>query len=137
MTASTVSGVRAATEADAEAMAAIHHEGIAERQATFETDELSPAEVAGWVGRDHEPLLVAEFDGQVAGFARVMRSSDRCATSGVGEYTIYLAAASVALARRAGFRKVGVHKRHGRLDGEWKDLLIVERLIADALAEED
>ena len=62
---------------------------------------------------------------------------DRCATSGVGEYTIYLAAASVALARRAGFRKVGVHKRHGRLDGEWKDLLIVERLIADALAEED
>lgn len=36
-------------------------------------------------------------------------------------------AASIALARRAGFRDVGVHLRHGRLDGEWRDVLLVER----------
>ena len=41
-------------------------------------------------------------------------------------------AASRALARRSGFREVGVYERHGRLDGEWKDLLIVERLLGDA-----
>jgi L-amino acid N-acyltransferase YncA len=35
--------------------------------------------------------------------------------------------ASIALAHRCGFRDVGVHLRHGRLDGEWKDVLIVER----------
>ena len=42
-------------------------------------------------------------------------------------------AASVALARRCGFREVGVHLRHGRLDGAWLDVLVVERLIGPAL----
>jgi phosphinothricin acetyltransferase len=45
--------------------------------------------------------------------------------------------ASIALARRCGFRKVGVYERHGRLEGEWKDLLIVERLLGDAAAVEE
>ncbi|MFL5779205.1 MAG: arsinothricin resistance N-acetyltransferase ArsN1 family A [Chloroflexota bacterium] len=36
---------------------------------------------------------------------------------------------SVALAHRAGFRDVGVHEAHGRLDGDWKDVLVVERLL--------
>jgi phosphinothricin acetyltransferase len=38
----------------------------------------------------------------------------------------------LALARHCGFRAVGVHERHGRLDGEWKDLLVVERLLGEA-----
>jgi len=41
-------------------------------------------------------------------------------------------AASIALARRCGFREVGVHVRHGRLDGVWRDVLVVERLIGPA-----
>jgi L-amino acid N-acyltransferase YncA len=36
-------------------------------------------------------------------------------------------AASVALVRAAGCREVGVYRRHGRLDGEWRDVLLVER----------
>src|SRR5256714_128675 len=36
-------------------------------------------------------------------------------------------AASVALVRAAGCREVGVHRRHGRLDGEWREVLLVER----------
>ena len=40
--------------------------------------------------------------------------------------------ASVALVRRCGFREVGVHHRHGRLDGRWKDVLVVERLLGEA-----
>jgi L-amino acid N-acyltransferase YncA len=40
--------------------------------------------------------------------------------------------ASVALCRALGFREVGVYRRHGRLDGEWRDVLIVERLLGDA-----
>jgi L-amino acid N-acyltransferase YncA len=39
---------------------------------------------------------------------------------------------SIELVRRCGFREVGVHRRHGRLDGEWKDVLVVERLLGDA-----
>jgi phosphinothricin acetyltransferase len=41
-------------------------------------------------------------------------------------------AASRALLRAVGFREVGVYRRHGRLDGEWKDNVIVERLLGEA-----
>ena len=36
---------------------------------------------------------------------------------------------SIALVGSCGWRQVGVHQRHGRLDGEWKDVLVVERLL--------
>ena len=42
-------------------------------------------------------------------------------------------AASLALHRAAGFTEVGVQRRHARLDGEWKDTTLVERLLGDAL----
>jgi L-amino acid N-acyltransferase YncA len=38
-------------------------------------------------------------------------------------------AASRALVRAAGFREVGVHERHARLDGAWRDVVVVERLL--------
>lgn len=37
--------------------------------------------------------------------------------------------ASVALHERAGFRVVGVYERHGKLDGVWRDCVIVEKLL--------
>jgi len=37
--------------------------------------------------------------------------------------------ASVRLVDRCGFQQVGVHRRHGRLDGAWRDVLVVERLL--------
>jgi len=37
--------------------------------------------------------------------------------------------ASLALLRGLGFREVGVYEKHGRLDGLWRDVVIVERLI--------
>jgi L-amino acid N-acyltransferase YncA len=41
-------------------------------------------------------------------------------------------AASRAVHRSAGFAEVGVQRRHGRLDGEWKDCVLVERLLGEA-----
>jgi L-amino acid N-acyltransferase YncA len=38
-------------------------------------------------------------------------------------------AASRALVRSAGFREVGIYEKHGQLDGVWRDVVIVERLI--------
>jgi phosphinothricin acetyltransferase len=43
--------------------------------------------------------------------------------------------ASRASHRAAGFVEVGIQRRHGRLDGEWKDCVLVERLLGDAAAE--
>ena len=37
--------------------------------------------------------------------------------------------AGVRLVRRSGWREVGLHLRHGRLDGRWRDVLVVERLL--------
>jgi len=37
--------------------------------------------------------------------------------------------ASVRLVERCGFRRVGVHRRHGQLDGAWLDVLVVELLL--------
>jgi L-amino acid N-acyltransferase YncA len=34
----------------------------------------------------------------------------------------------------AGFEEVGVQRRHGRLDGQWKDCVLVERLLGEAAA---
>lgn len=36
---------------------------------------------------------------------------------------------SIALVRSLDWREVGVHERHGTLDGEWKDVLVVERVL--------
>ena len=38
--------------------------------------------------------------------------------------------ASMRLVRRGGFRVVGTHVRHGQLDGEWRDVILVERCLA-------
>jgi phosphinothricin acetyltransferase len=40
--------------------------------------------------------------------------------------------ASRAVHRAAGFYEVGIQPRHARLDGEWKDCVLVERLLGPA-----
>jgi phosphinothricin acetyltransferase len=40
--------------------------------------------------------------------------------------------ASRALHRAVGFREVGVYRRHGKLAGEWRDCVIVEKLLGEA-----
>lgn len=40
--------------------------------------------------------------------------------------------ASLVLHERCGFRVVGVYRRHGKLDGAWRDCVIVERLLDEA-----
>lgn len=39
--------------------------------------------------------------------------------------------ASRALCRALGFREVGTYRRHARLDGEWRDVVVVELLLGD------
>lgn len=40
---------------------------------------------------------------------------------------------SLSLLRSLGFREVGVHEKHGKLDGHWRDVIAVERLIPENL----
>ena len=43
--------------------------------------------------------------------------------------------ASIRLHERAGFRVVGVYRRHGKLEGKWVDCAIVEKLLGPAEAD--
>lgn len=43
-------------------------------------------------------------------------------------------AGSRALCRACGFREVGVYEKHSQLDGQWLDVVIVEKLIPQNLA---
>jgi phosphinothricin acetyltransferase len=38
-------------------------------------------------------------------------------------------AASRGLCRQLGFREVGIYEKHGQLDGQWRDVVIVEKLL--------
>jgi L-amino acid N-acyltransferase YncA len=162
-----VATVRPAAPPDAEAVARIYNEGIAERMSTFETEPRTPEDILEWLaGGDRRPVLVAEEAGTVLGWARLLAYSDRAAYAGVGEVSVYVTgaargrgigrrllealeqrareldywkltgklfpenAASGALVRRCGWREVGLHLRHARLDGEWRDVLVVERPLA-------
>ena len=42
--------------------------------------------------------------------------------------------ASLGLLRALGFRDVGIYEKHAQLDGIWRDVVIVERLIPSNLA---
>ncbi|HEX4949433.1 MAG TPA: arsinothricin resistance N-acetyltransferase ArsN1 family A [Blastocatellia bacterium] len=39
---------------------------------------------------------------------------------------------SLKLVRAMGFREVGIYEKHGQLDGVWRDVVIVERLLLKA-----
>jgi phosphinothricin acetyltransferase len=40
--------------------------------------------------------------------------------------------ASIRLVERCRFESVGLHRRHGKLDGAWRDVLVVERLLGES-----
>lgn len=139
----------------------IYLEGIATRQATFET------EAPSWDAWDVSHLLfarlVAREDDQLVGWAALSPVSSRKVYAGVAEVSVYVAesqrgrglgrrllealiagseangiwmlqavtfsgnAASVALHRRCGFREVGRRERIAKLDGVWRDTMLLER----------
>lgn len=160
-----MSTARAATPADAPALARIYNEGIADRTATFETRERTADEVAERLRGPHPAVVVSNDLGEVVAFAWSGPHSARDAYATIGDHGVYVAREArgrgygeaalrglMAAARRAGlhkltsrvfvengasrrlharcgFREVGVHRRHARLDGEWRDVVTVEVLL--------
>lgn len=158
--------IRPARPEESPAIAAIYNEGIASRQATFETRLRTPADIQPWFNNPLHPLLVAcSPNGYVLGWVHASSYRDRECYAGIGEFSIYIATnqhgrgvgsrlmaafipacataglwkllsrifventASRALCVRHGFREVGVYYKHAQLDGQWRDVVIVERLL--------
>ncbi|HEY3318354.1 MAG TPA: GNAT family N-acetyltransferase [Coriobacteriia bacterium] len=105
--------------ADAAAIADIYNQAVLHSTATFDTQPRSTEEREGWLtcrGTAH-PVLVAEADGRVVGWASLSPWSDRPAYARTAEVSVYVdesargsgvgAALMAALLERA--RDVGVH----------------------------
>ena len=161
---------RLATEADAEPIALIYNEGIADRGATFETEPRTTDDIVrGLRARASRwPTVVVERDGGVIAWASASEYRPRACYAGIADFSVYVArdargtgaghAAMEALVRecesrgiwkllsrvfpeneasrkllaKVGFREVGTYRRHAKLDGAWRDAVIVERLIGEA-----
>ena len=147
--------------ADWPAVRAIYLEGIASRQATFETQ--APSWAAWDASHFSFARLVAREAESVVGWAALSPVSARKAYAGVAEVSVYITesqrgiglgrqllenliasseangiwslqagmfpenAGSVALHRSCGFREVGQREHIGKLDGLWRDTLLLER----------
>ena len=109
---------RAATPADAEAIARIYNEGIEDRIATFETRPRSADDVRGWFDGRH-PIVIAEDGGRVLAFASTSTYRPRDCYAGIAEFSVYVAReargrgagrvvmdALIAESERAGFWKL-------------------------------
>jgi L-amino acid N-acyltransferase YncA len=109
---------RLATPADAEAIAAIYSEGIADGLATFETRPRTRDDVLHWFGTRF-PVVVVEDDGGVVAFGSTSEYRARECYAGIAEFSVYVARAHrgrgagrvamdalIAAAREAGFWKL-------------------------------
>jgi L-amino acid N-acyltransferase YncA len=82
---------RLARIGDAEDIATIYNEGIADRIATFETEPRMAGQVAGWFDGRH-PIVVVEDERQsVVAFASTSSYRDRACYAGVAEFSVYVA----------------------------------------------
>ncbi|WP_067439909.1 helix-turn-helix domain-containing GNAT family N-acetyltransferase [Nocardioides jensenii] len=83
---------RPVTESDLPAVLAIYDEGLATRNATFETRTPTAKQLrARWLP---DLAWVAELDGQVVGWTAVTPTSARECYAGVGETSVYVTAAA-------------------------------------------
>jgi L-amino acid N-acyltransferase YncA len=85
--------IRPATLADAAAIAAIYNQAVEHSTATFDTAPETVGEREDWM-RQHvapqHPVLVAERDDRVIGWASLSRYSDRCAYLATTEVSAYI-----------------------------------------------
>lgn len=144
-----------------EDVSAIYLQGIATKQATFQTEVPTRED---W-DKSHLSKLryVAIIDGTVAGWAALTPVSGRCVYAGVTEVSVYIHEAyrgkgigkellqkliteseagniwtlqsgifpenlaSIALHEKLGFRKIGYREKIGKMDGVWRDTVLMER----------
>jgi len=113
--------IRAATVADADAICRIYNQGIEDRVATLETELRTPDERRQWLaGRSpRHPVIVAEYDRQLVGWASLNVFNARAAYRFVADISVYVDRAArgkgvgnalmprlVELGREHGFHKL-------------------------------
>jgi L-amino acid N-acyltransferase len=84
--------IRKATAEDLPAITDIYNDAVLNLTASFDTQPKTMEEQKKWL-KEHQsqfPILVAESEGRIAGWASLSRWSDRCAYSGTAEASLYV-----------------------------------------------
>lgn len=85
--------VREARDQDVEAMCAIYNHYVLNSTVTFDTVEQTHEERRSWLQQhqdDRLPVLVAECDGKVIGWASLSKYHSRCGYRGTVEFSVYV-----------------------------------------------
>ena len=148
-------------EEDYPSVKKIYLEGIATGNATFQTD------APNWKDWDFSHLkhsrIIAEINGEIAGWAALSAVSGRCVYAGVAEVSVYINSkfrgknlgtkilekliesseengiwtltagifpenvSSVKIHEKNGFRIQGFREKIGKMNGVWRDTLLLEK----------
>ncbi|PZD96696.1 GNAT family N-acetyltransferase [Paenibacillus sambharensis] len=84
--------VRQVHEHDLDRVLDIYNQGIEDRIATLETEQKDRTYIDNWL-QEHQgryTALVAEHQGEIAGWAALNRYSHRCAYDGVADLSVYV-----------------------------------------------
>jgi L-amino acid N-acyltransferase YncA len=113
--------LRGAAPSDAGAICEIHNQGIVDRVATLDTTLRTPDGVRAWLAEHGSklPVIVAEADGSLVGWASLNRFNPRAAYDHVADFSVYVERASrgkgvgrrlfdrlIELARECGYHKM-------------------------------
>jgi L-amino acid N-acyltransferase YncA len=84
--------IRPATTNDILRITDIYNDAILNTTATFDTETKTVEERMQWFLNHDEkhPVIVAEIESQVIGFASLSKWSDRCAYDGTAEVSVYI-----------------------------------------------
>lgn len=84
--------IRHARPEDLPAITEIYNEAVAQTVATFDTRPVSLDEQRHWLAEHggKYPVMVAEADGPVVGWASLSKWSDRCAYADTAEISLYV-----------------------------------------------
>ena len=130
-------------EKSADELAALIESGALALVAEREGDVVAFIKVGPYDDASHyyagigEATMYVDRDARRSGVGRALMEAVAAAAEARGYYKLIgkifaSNQASIALVASCGWREVGTHRRHGQLDGEWKDVVVVERLLGDA-----
>ena len=88
----TIRSAAASTPDDIEAICVIHNQGIVDRIATLDSTLRTPDDTRTWLGErgPRHPVLVAEVDGTVVGWASLNSFNARAAYDHVADFSVYV-----------------------------------------------
>ena len=123
--------IRPATEKDQSDILAIYNDAVMHTTATFDTELRSMESQMEWYRKhkSNHPVLVAEKDGKIIGWASLSPWSDRCAYDTTVEVSVYLEPASRG--KGIGAELLNAVTLEG---GKYRNHTVLSRITSDNLA---